>query len=127
MLPAEGEFPSGLQLRVHQRIDEEAWSAPDAVRSDLKAAIQLLEHLPPVFGFAGRLSMLAPDARVACLEAYSRSSLTPLVQASIALKQMAHLFYFANDETWGAIGFDGPWVKTPKPPASSLAYRELLS
>lgn len=127
LLPADGDLPSGLQLGVHQRIDEELWSMPAHLRDDLKSAIQLLEHLPPAFGFAGRLTRLSPEQREAALLAFLRAKPTPVVQAATALKQMCQLFYFARDEAWPGIGYDGPWVKTPRPPPSSVRYAELVA
>jgi hypothetical protein len=127
VLPEDGDLPSGLSLGVHQRIDEEVWSAPDDVRADLSAAIQLLEVLPPLYGFPGRLSRLRPDQRVAYLEALLRAGPTPIVQAVTALKQMCHLFAYVHDRTWAAIGYDGPWVSIPRPPPSSVRYAELLT
>jgi hypothetical protein len=126
LVPADGDLPGGVELGVHQRIDEEVWSASDVLAADLRAAIELLEHLPVLYGFAGRLSSLAVDQRIACLEAYLRSSATPIVQAAQALKQLCMVFYFTRSGTWQAIGYDGPWVKEPVPPASSLHYAALL-
>ncbi|MFL5345709.1 MAG: hypothetical protein ACJ8AT_13015 [Hyalangium sp.] len=39
--PASGALPSGMALGVHQRVDEEVWSQPQAMREDLQSAIQL--------------------------------------------------------------------------------------
>lgn len=127
LLPADGDLPSGITLGVHQRIDEEVWSAPDAVRADLSAAIQLLEVLPPVFGHAGRLTRLRPEQRAAALAAMMTQGPTPVVQAATALKQMCHLFAYVHEATWPAIGYDGPWVAVARPPPSSVRYAELLA
>ena len=125
LLPADGDLPDGLSLGVHQRIDEEVWSAGDVLRGDLKSAIVALEHLPPLFGWPHRLTRLAPADRLAFLERALRASPTPVVQAATALKQMCALFYWGRPETWGAIGYDGPWVPQRLPP-SSVRYAELL-
>lgn len=127
MLPAESDLPSGLELGVHVRIDEEVWAGPDAVRADLSAALQLLEHLPPLFGHPGRLTSLSPARRLAFLEQALRHGPQPVVQAVVALKQMVHLFFYVHPRTWAAIGYDGPWVPEARPPASSRAYAELLA
>lgn len=127
LLPEDGDLPSGLALGVHQRIDEELWAMPPHLREDLKSALQLLEHLPPVFGFPGRLTRLSPADRERAFVAFLRAGPTPIVQAATALKQMCHLFYFARDEAWAGIGYDGPWIATPKPPPSALRYAEALA
>lgn len=127
VLPADGDLPAGLALGVHQRIDQEVWSAPDALQADLRASLHLLEHGPVLLGYAGRLSRLDPATRLEVLERAAAVGPTPVVQAVIGLKQMCHLFYFAHPATWPAIGYDGPWIGTERPPASTLRYRELLA
>jgi hypothetical protein len=127
LLPEDGDLPSGLSLGVHQRVDEEVWSAPDDVRSDLRAAIQLLEVLPPLYGFPGRLTRLRPDQRLACLQALRTAGWTPIVQAVTALQQMCHLFAYVQPGSWPAIGYDGPWVGVERPPPSSVRYAEVLA
>lgn len=126
LLPADGDLPAGLDVGIVQRIDEEVWSAPPDVAKDLKAALQLLEHGPPLLGFGGRFSSLSPEARRACFDRMLRSRWDLFVQTAVAYKQMAHLFYYAHPATWAAIGYDGPWVARERPPASASAYRHLL-
>ncbi|MBW1877164.1 MAG: hypothetical protein JRJ84_02255 [Deltaproteobacteria bacterium] len=126
LLPADGDLPAGIDLGIVQRIDEEVWSAPPGVTKDLKAALQLMEHAPPALGFAGRFSSLSPEARRACFDRMLRSRWGLLVQTAVAYKQMAHLFYYGHPATWGATGYDGPWIGQEKPPPSALAYRGAL-
>jgi hypothetical protein len=123
--PAVDGLPSGVALGVHQRIDEEVWSQPPEVREDLKAALQLIEHGPPLFGFAGRMSRLEVAHREQAYQRMLASEQGVVVQAAVALKQMAHLFYYAHPDTWGALAYDGPWVPQPQPPESSVRYQEL--
>jgi hypothetical protein len=127
LAPADGDLPSGVSLGVHQRIDEELWSVPDEVREDLRAAIALIEHLPPLFGSWGRFTRLPRAEREAYYERLLQAGPRPVVQAAVALKQMCTFFYYNCPETWAAIGYDGPWVQTAKPPASSERYAELLA
>lgn len=124
LLPADGDLPSGLAVGVHQRIDEEVWSQPDPMRDDLKSAISLLEHLPPLYGWPHRLTRLAPAEREAFLGHVLLHGPGPVVQAAGALKQLCGLFYWGHPGTWGAIGYDGPFVPEQAPP-SSVRYREL--
>lgn len=127
LLPGGEGIPSGLSLGVHQRIDEELWSAPEAVRSDLKAALHLLEHAPPLQGFAGRFTRLHPADRERVFVGWLRSERAVLAQAANGLKQMCQLFAYTSPQTWAAIGYDGPWVERPAPPPSSVAYAALLA
>ena len=126
LLPGDETLPAGLEIGVHQRIDEEVWAAPPAVSKDLKAALQLLEHSPPGVGAWGRLSALSPDKRAATFEKFLTAKVDVVAQAATVFRQLSFLFYFGHPRVWPALGYDGPWVKTEKPPASSLRYQALL-
>jgi hypothetical protein len=126
LLPGGGGMPSGIDAGVHQRIDEELWSQPDDVRSDLAAAIQLLEHAPPIFGFFGRLTRLEPADRARAIGRMLEAGPDVIVQAAVAIKQLAHLFYFGHPDVWPHLGYDGSWVEHPRPPPSAVAYRAEL-
>jgi hypothetical protein len=125
--PALGALPSGVALGVHQRIDEEVWSQSQSVREDLQAALQLIEHGPPLFGFAGRMSSLDVSDREKAFQRMLASDQDVVVQAAVAFKQMAHLFYYGHPDTWKAIGYDGPWMPRPLPPESSARYQSLVT
>jgi hypothetical protein len=125
LLPAAAQMPSGVDLGVHQRIDEELWAQPAATRADLRAAIQLIEHSPPAFGAFGRLSRLDREARARVYAKLVAGDVDVVVQAAAALKQLAHIFYYGDPRTWAGIGYDGPLVRTPKPPPSALGYARL--
>ena len=125
--PATGALPSGVALGVHQRIDEEIWAQPPALREDLRDALQLIEHAPPLFGFAGRMSALDAPTRERAFGRLLASDQDVVVQAAVALKQLAHLFYYGHPDTWKALGYDGPWVHQPLPAESSLRYQALVA
>jgi len=65
LLPGGDGLPSGVEIGIPQRIDEEVWAAPEAVAKDLKAGLLLLEHGPLALGFLGRFSSLSVDKRQA--------------------------------------------------------------
>jgi len=127
LIPGGGGLPSGVDMGVAQRLDEELWSAPDEVAADLRAALLVIEHAPPLLGFAGRFSSLSIAARQDCLRAMLASDRDVFVQVVVAFKQMAFLFFYAHPETWGPIRYDGPWIADEKPPPTSIAYRALLA
>jgi hypothetical protein len=126
LLPAEEGSPSGVALRVHQHIDEEMWAASAGTRSDMKNGLQLFEHATVTHGFAGRFTSLSPEARLAYVDKLLRGGPGALQQVAFALKEIAYLFYYVRPETWKTIGYDGPFVPEPKPPASHVAYEALL-
>lgn len=125
LIPADGAFPSGVALGVHQRIDEEMWSAAAPMRADMKNGLQLLEHATLLHGFGSRFTALGAGARLQYLEALLREKPGALQQVAFALKEMAYLFYYARNETWNGIGYDGPFVTVPRPPDSRAAYQAL--
>lgn len=127
VLPPVDGVPGGLELEIHQRIDEELWAQPDEVRSDLSAAIQLIEHAPPFFGAFGRFSSLSIERRAELAGRMLVAGPAVMVQAAVALKQMTHLYYAAHPAVWKRIGYDGPWMPEPRPPASHTRYVELLA
>ncbi|MFT3766425.1 MAG: hypothetical protein QM820_13070 [Minicystis sp.] len=124
--PAEDGFPSGVEVGIHQRIDEELWAAPDRLRGDIKSGLQLIEHLPPIYGHPHRFTALSREARVAVFTSMTRSSRETIRQIAVALKQMSQIFYYGHEKVWPMIHYDGTFVKTPKPPPSSIAYASLV-
>jgi hypothetical protein len=127
LLPGGDGFPSGVALGIHQRIDEEAWAADDETRRDLSAALVVLEHAPPLIGVFGRLSTLTALERASALQAMMRHAWDVVAQSALAIRQLCLIFYFCRDETWAPIGYEGPWLPTPRPPDSALRYAELLA
>jgi hypothetical protein len=125
LVPGEDGMPNGLALGVPQRVDEEVWAASPAIQADLKAALLLLEHAPLLVGFASRFTHLDVEGQRACLRAMLASDKEVLVVAATALKQMIHLFTYASDGAWPAIGYDGPRVGRAAP-ESARAYAALL-
>lgn len=127
LLPGGGTIPSGTDLGVPQRIDEEVWATREAVRKDLKAGLLLLEHGPVLLAFPGRFSSLALHHRQACLRAMLASNTDAFVQVVTAYRQMAYLFYYSDDRSYPGIGYDGRWVKVDRPAPADLAYAKLLA
>ena len=105
LTPGGDGLPSGLELEVHQRVDEQVWAADPGMADDLRAALELIEHVPPLL----------------------RSRRDLFVQIAMAFKQLVQLCYYADERVWPAIGYDGPWIPEPKPAASALLYAKLLA
>ncbi len=122
LCPPDGDFPSGVALRVPYSIDEEVYSQTPELRSDMKAAIEVIEHAPPLVGVPHRLSALPPDKRAEVFQRLLQKGPDVIVQAGVALKEMTSLYAYGSEATWSAIGYDGPWVKTVVPPPSHARY-----
>jgi hypothetical protein len=124
--PAEGSFPAGLDLGVHQRVDEELWAAGAFTRDGIKSGLHLVEHLPPLYGHPHRFTALSRQGRLVVFEAMLRSKTDTIRQIACALKQATHLFYYGHEQVWPSLHYDGVFVATPRPPDSSIAYASLL-
>lgn len=126
LVPGGDGMPSGVELGVHQQIDEQVWAAEPFVAADLRAALELVEHVPPLLGHFGRLSSLDREARRAVVESMLRSQRDLFVQVAFGLKQLVHMLYYAHEAVWPHIGYDGPWQPEAVPPDSALRYAEML-
>jgi len=126
LLPEGDGFPSGESLGLAQRFDEEVWAASDSLRSDLKNGIQLFEHGTLLVGYRSRFTELSLSEREACFTAYLTGKNDLLRQVALAFREMSHFFYYVHPEIWPRIGYPGPFVQEPQPPASHLAYLQLL-
>lgn len=124
--PAGDGWPSGLELGLHQRIDEQIWAADPAMADDLRAALELIEHVPPLLGHFGRFSALGLEQRREVFDALLRSRRDLFVQIALGFKQLVQLCYFADERVWPHIAYDGPWIKEAKPPPSAVAYQSLF-
>lgn len=127
LVPGGQGLPSGLELGLVQSVDEQIWAADSGMADDLRAALELVEHVPPLFGYLGRFTTLGPAERQDVFERLLRSRRDLFVQVGIAFKQLIQLCYYAHERVWPHIGYDGPWIKQAKPPASALAYAKLLA
>jgi hypothetical protein len=126
LAPGGEGWPGGVALGLHQRVDEQVWAADTDMARDLRAALQLLEHVPPLLGHYGRFSSLSREARVDVFERLLDSHRDVLAQVAVGLKQLVQMLYYAEDAVWPHIGYDGPWIQERKPPDSALAYAEIF-
>ncbi len=127
LLPGGGGLPPGLELGIHQRIDEEAWASEPRIARQLEQALQLLEHVPVAFGRVSRFTTLAPAEREEVFGSMLRSDRDTVRQVALSFREMVHLFYYGEARTWAAIRYDGPLGLPPKPPVSHTAYARLLA
>lgn len=125
LLPADGDLPSGVSLGIPQRVDEELWAADPAARSEIAWGLQLLEHLPRLYGLRGRLTELSPDGARDYLARVLAGPRESLRQVVLAMRQLLHLLYYAHRATWVAIGYGGPFVEKAVAPDTHAHYRSL--
>lgn len=121
MYPERDGAPAGLAVGVPQRIDRELRFMAPPQRAQLELALDVLEYGGIGAGWWGRFSRLAPERRLAGLEAMLSSRWITYRQVATALTQLVKGMYYADPATWAAIGYDGPWMP-PKLPESIAAY-----
>jgi len=126
LLPGGGGLPRGVELGVQQRVDEEVWASEPRIATQIKQALQLLEHLPLAYGRASRFTSLVPTEREAVFTELLRSERDTVRAVALTFREMLHLFYYGDERTWEAMRYDGPLGIAAKPPVSHVVYARLL-
>ncbi len=118
-VPPGGAFALGATaLGLGARVQRFLATRPPEVTATVRGALVAVEWLSPLLaGRIGRFSTLDAAGREACLRALvaSRSDLARRLFAG--LKQLAHFTFYSADESWPAIGYEGPWVRRAEPRA----------
>lgn len=109
-LPSGNGFPSIEQAQVLDRLDEEVYFVSADVRADIRTALDVLEYLPLVLGYASRFSELDSKRRTAVLRAGSGSRFEVLRAVCSSLRLMVQWMYFGHPATWKRIGYEGPFA-----------------
>lgn len=94
------------------RIDREIslWSSKN--RGQIKSLLALLENGTRYFFFSWRTFSELPQAeRERYLRDWEESRFEFRREAFQALRMMAFFFFYSQEATWKALGYDGPWVK----------------
>lgn len=112
-VPRGGAFPLGaIDVDLAGRIERYvATSAPD-LEGALRGALLVVEWASPLLaGRFARFSSLDLDARTSCLEALLHSRLALARDAFVGLKQLVTFQFYAVDEVFPSVGYEGPWVQ----------------
>lgn len=117
-VPSGGAMPLGarevgLALRIDALV---AGQGADMARG-LRGALWITELASPLLaGRLGRFSRLDAAARHDCIAALAASDLALLREVYAGLKQACHFTFYAQDATWAALGYEGPWVAQGRRP-----------
>lgn len=112
-VPRGGAFPLGaIDVDLAGRIERfVAGSAPD-LEGPLRGALLVVEWASPLLvGRFARFSSLDLDGRTACLDALVRSRFALARDAFAGLKQLVTFQFYAVDEVFPSVGYEGPWVQ----------------
>ncbi|SFF65446.1 hypothetical protein SAMN04488120_1184 [Fontimonas thermophila] len=122
VVPTQEGFPDIETAQVVRRFDEELSFVSPVIRADLKAALDVFEWLPPLYGHFARFSVLDRDARRTLLTQLCASRIELLRAIATNLKILAQFFYFAHPAVWNAIGYDGPFGRMPEQQSEQRAW-----
>ncbi len=78
--------------------------------ADLHLALRILEHGTGPWWDRRRFSLRSPAEQSTALYAWLGSGWGVRRQIAVALVKSARFTWFAREETWGELGYDGPWV-----------------
>lgn len=84
-------------------VDDFTGRAGAKARTGFLATLLILEWIPLLFGVFGRMSRLAPEARVRYLERVDRSGLAALIAVP---KAVLGLCYYEHPDVLAELGFD---------------------
>lgn len=105
----EALLPDGAPfVAVAADVDRFLAGGDPVVGGQLILALGVLEHLGG--GTFRRFSRLGREERTAVLEGWRTSAFGPKRQIAEALRKVALFSWYAREETWAGIGYDGPWV-----------------
>lgn len=122
VVPTQPGFPTAAQAQVLRRFDEELSFVAPSIRDDLRAALDVLEFLPPLYGRLSRFSTLDAAGRRDVLTRMCSSRVELLRAVGANVKILVQFFYFAHPSVWTAIGYDGPFGRMPEQTSEQRAW-----
>jgi hypothetical protein len=103
------DAPAVRDTRAIETIDRSLRGLDPALSGALPIALRLFEWGPFLFDFTfSRFTSMSDAGKDASLECWMTSRLALRRQAFMALRNLAFLGYWSQDETWPLIGYKGP-------------------
>jgi hypothetical protein len=111
----EPEMPRFGDTAALQTIDTALLQLPPDVPRQLSIALLLFEYGPPLFiGKPASFTGLTPQWQDLYLDGWEQSRFHTRRIGFQAVKNLSMLGYYAQDETWPAIHYSGPWAPKPR-------------
>lgn len=117
-LPSAGPAP----LQIAHNVDQFLQGMPDAMLLQIHAMFGLIEHGTLLGGHVLRFTRLEPAARLDFLNDLRQMG-DKFAQAFKGLRDLTLLGWYCDPRTWKAIGYDGPLLDRPAPPARARPER----
>jgi hypothetical protein len=109
VVPGEGAEPGADELGVPARIDRELSFHPPRLGEDITLALRLVEWWPLPSCFA-RFTKLPAEEQHSQLAGMASSRFALPRAAFQGIRFLIMFFYYTLDESWPAIGYEGPWI-----------------
>lgn len=111
----DADMPRFGDTAALQTIDTALLQLPQDVPQQLSFALLLFEYGPPLFiGKPSSFSGLTPQWQDLYLDGWEQSRFHTRRVAFQAVKNLSMLGYYAQDATWPAIHYAGPWAPKPR-------------
>lgn len=110
MLPRDAGFALGAEdLDVAAKVEALVAADHADVAKEFQGALFVIEWYP-LFSFGSRFSKLAPEKRLAVLEALQASRVGILRQVAQGVSRAVNFVFYNEPAVWPHIGYDGPLV-----------------
>jgi hypothetical protein len=110
----EAGAPSPREIGTLAAIEGALAPFGEALIQDLRLALRLVEYWPVFLEWRfGRFRSLSPEAQAQSLEGWRTSRIETRRRVFYALRNLALLGYWSQEETWPLIGYGGPWIRRP--------------
>jgi hypothetical protein len=117
-------LPDEAQADIGGFIDGLLFELPPTSQSQARLMLRVVEHGTHLFDLkAKRFTRLSPVEQDTYLRGWMESSLGARRVIFRALKTLAALGYYAQPDSWQAIGYDGPWLGR-RDAASEMEHEE---
>jgi Gluconate 2-dehydrogenase subunit 3 len=104
-------LPEATRESIGYFIDDLLADLPPTSQGQARLMLRVVEHGTHLFDLrVMRFTRLSPRDQDAYLEGWMRSTLGARRVIFRALKTLAALGWYAQTESWEAIGYDGPWL-----------------
>ena len=112
LLPNGEEGPSRGAIGVAEKIEELVSQLGGRSVADFRHLLSLFEWSPILFeAKPGRFSTLPPESQTEVIQGWATSRLGFRRTGFVAIKRVAMSVYYAQETSWPAIGFPGPWLQ----------------
>jgi hypothetical protein len=109
LIPPTATHPGASGVGLAWRLDEEFFHWPTTDQRDLKQLLDVFEDFTWLSGFWGPFTAMAPDRQEAYMRHWMTSWLDLQREGFAALRSVAMVLYYAQDASWEATGYPGPF------------------